>query len=85
MALNQLELLRLENQASNRLPGADSGSAEMAGRTWYWRARPQRSQAEGFVQIDLSVAAEEGESAQPLATVTGIFDMFHRKPGLTAQ
>jgi len=82
VALNQLELMRLENRHSNQLPAADSGNVEMAGRTWYWRAQPQRSQAEGFVQLDLSVAAEEGENVQPLATVTGIFDIYHRKPTL---
>lgn len=81
VALNQLELMRLENRHSNQLPATDSGSVEMAGRTWYWRAQPQRSQADGFVQIDLNVAAEEGDSVQPLATVTAIFDIFHRKPG----
>ncbi len=83
VALNQLELMRLENSHTNQLPGTDSGSVEMAGRTWYWRAQPQRSQADGFVQVDLSVAAKEGEETQPLVTVTGIFDMFHRKPVLT--
>ena len=82
VALNQLELLRLENFHSNQIPAADNGSVEMAGRTWYWRAQPKPSQAEGFAQIDVSVAAEEGESVQPLVTVTGIFDMFHRKPKL---
>lgn len=82
VALNQLELLRLENRHSNQLPASDSGSVEMAGRTWYWRAQPKPSQAEGFVQLDLSVAAEEGENVQPLVTMTGIFDLFHRKPKL---
>ena len=82
VALNQLELMRLENDHTNRLPGADSGHVEMAGRNWFWRARPQPSQAEGFVQVDLLVAAQEGDDASPLATVTAIFDLFHRKPML---
>jgi general secretion pathway protein I len=82
VALNQLELIRLENRHSNQLPVATSGSVEMAGRTWYWWAQPKQSQADGFVQLDLSVAAVEEEGAQPLATVTAILDIYHRKPAL---
>lgn len=81
VALNQLELARLANRHGNQLPtGMEQGSEEMAGRTWYWRSRPQRTQAEGFVQLQVSVAAEEGERAPPLVTVTAILDRFHRAP-----
>lgn len=81
VALNQLELARLANMHGNQLPTAvDSGSEEMAGRTWYWRAQPRRAQADGFTQLDVSVAAEEGAGAPALVTLTAILDQFHRPP-----
>lgn len=81
VALNQLELARLANMHGNQLPTAvDSGSEEMAGRTWHWRAQPRRAQADGFIQLDVSVAAAEGDSVPALVTLTAILDQFHRPP-----
>lgn len=81
VALNQLELARLANRHSNQLPASiERGSEEMAGRTWYWRSQPKRAQAAGFIQLEISVAAAEGDNAPALATVTAILDRFHRPP-----
>lgn len=81
VALNRMELALIANRQTNQLPtDADSGSAEMAGRTWYWRATPKQTGQPGTVQLEIAVSAEEGKSAPPLATQMVILDTFHRLP-----
>jgi general secretion pathway protein I len=81
VAENQLELALLRNAASNQLPqDTQSGNVEMAGSTWYWRAEPKRTGAQGFVQLEISVAASEDKNASPLATLTAVLDTAHRMP-----
>jgi general secretion pathway protein I len=81
VALNQLELALLANRHSNQLPAEKTtGSEEMAGRTWYWQAQRQRSQADGFVQLDISVSADENTKTTPLATIAAVLDQYHRLP-----
>jgi general secretion pathway protein I len=80
VALNQMELALLANASSNQLPSdKDSGSEEMAGRTWYWRATPQRTAQPGTVQLDIAVSTEEGKDAPSMATLNVILDTFHRQ------
>ena len=81
VAENQLELALLRNAASNQLPqDTHSGSVDMAGSTWYWRAEPTRTGAQGFVQLEISVAASEDKNASPLASLTAVLDMAHKTP-----
>ncbi|HSB97339.1 MAG TPA: type II secretion system minor pseudopilin GspI, partial [Spongiibacteraceae bacterium] len=61
VALNQMELALLVNAHNNQLPSdTASGSEEMAGRTWYWRAVPKKTGQQGTVQLEISVAEQEG-------------------------
>lgn len=81
VALNRMELAQLANRHSNRLPAEkDTGSEEMAGRTWYWQTQRQRAQADGFAQLEISVSDEEDSKAAPLARVSVVLDQFHRLP-----
>lgn len=81
VAENQLELALLRNAASNEVPqDTQSGSVEMAGSTWYWRAEPKRTGAQGFVQLEISVAASEDKNVSPLASLTAVLDMAHKSP-----
>jgi general secretion pathway protein I len=81
VALNRMELALIANAHSNQLPSdADTGSEEMVGRTWYWRATPKKTGQPGTVQLEIAVAAQEGKDAAPLATVMVVLDTFHRLP-----
>lgn len=81
VAENQLELALLRNAASNQLPNdAGSGSVEMAGSTWYWRAEPKRTAADGFKQLEISVSNSEDKNIAPLATMSAVLDMAHKIP-----
>ena len=77
VALNQLELLYLENQHTNKLITRErSGSEEMAGRQWYWQLKPMKTAAEGFIQLQLSVRANEDDESS-LVSVQAIIDQYH--------
>lgn len=77
VALNQLTLARLANQASNSLPEAGwSGQEKQAGRDWFYQVKPQTTAAEGVIKLEVSVSSEE--NADPLITVSGWLDRFHR-------
>jgi general secretion pathway protein I len=79
VALNRMELALLANANTNQLPtDKDSGSEEMAGRTWYWRTVPRQTAQPGTAQLDISVSAEEGKDAPALMSLTVILDTFHR-------
>jgi general secretion pathway protein I len=81
VAQNQLELALLRNTASNQVPqDTQNGSVEMAGGTWYWRAEPKRTGAQGFVQLEISVMASEDKNVSPLASLTAVLDMAHKTP-----
>lgn len=81
VALNRMELALLANAHTNQLPSdADSGSEEMAGRTWYWRSTPKKTGQDGTVQLEIVVSAEEGKDAAGLATLSVILDTFHWLP-----
>lgn len=81
VAQNRMELALLANLHTNQLPSdADSGSEEMAGRTWYWRTTPKKTAQPGTVQLEIVVSAEEGKNAPGLATLVVILDTFHKLP-----
>jgi general secretion pathway protein I len=77
VALNQLELIYLENQNTNELPDDESsGTSQMAGREWYWLATPKETAADGFIQIDVSVR-EDADDESAIVTVTGVLDSYY--------
>jgi general secretion pathway protein I len=77
VALNQLELAYLENQQNNQLISKSrSGSETMAGRDWYWDIKPVKTAADGFIQLQVSVRANENDESSIL-TVVGLMDQFY--------
>lgn len=51
-------------------PGTREGSAEMAGRDWYWRAEISKTPDPLVRRVDLSVSLEEGDDAPALLTLS---------------
>ena len=79
VAMNQVELQRLENKVSNRLLDDElTGQEEMANRTWYWKIKPVKTANEGFVQLHVSVS-DEVDMQNPLVTLMALTDKHHRK------
>ena len=77
VALNQLELVYLENQSTNQLLDRErSGSVQMSDRQWYWVIKPKQTQADNFVQVEVSVRDNENDESA-LVTVIGVLDRFH--------
>lgn len=78
VALNQLELERLANRHSNRLLNDEkSGVEQMAEREWYWRIKPKKTAATGFLQLEVSVFQDQQEK-NPVVSISGHIDQFHR-------
>jgi general secretion pathway protein I len=78
VAMNQLELARLQNLRSNQLPSDTlTGNEEMAGRRWYWQLEPVKTANAGFMQLRITVYEDAERSAQ-LVALTGVIDRFHR-------
>lgn len=79
VAQNQMELALLANAHTNQLPTDTlSGSEEMAGRTWYWRAQPKSAQQPGVTQLIITVSNAEEKDASPLASLDVLVDSYHR-------
>lgn len=79
VAENELELALLRNAHSNQLPqNKQEGSTEMAGSTWYWRAEPKRTSAQGFIQLEISVRSSEDKNASALVTLSAVLDQAHK-------
>ncbi len=79
VAQNQMELALIANAHTNQMPTqAFSGSEEMAGRTWYWRAQPKSLQQPGVTQLTITVSDQEGKEASALATLDVLLDSYHR-------
>ena len=77
VALNQLELVYLENQYTNKVISEPrAGSEIMANRDWHWTINPIKTANKNFLQLDVSVRAEEDDES-PIVTVTGMVDQFH--------
>lgn len=78
VALNQLELERLANRHSNLLLADEKAGVEpMAERDWYWRIKPKKTAAAGFLQLEVSVFSDQQET-KPLVRISGHIDQFHR-------
>jgi hypothetical protein len=78
VALNQLELARLQNRHSNQLLTEEiNGREEMAEREWFWRVTPKKAAASGFVQLEISVFRDEQQQNRILQ-ISGHIDQFHR-------
>ena len=88
VAVNQLELLRIATRFGNAPPQQQlTGTAAMAGRTWYWVLTPQLI-TNSLIGVDalsspatvlITVSAESLESARnsPLVSITGVTDAWH--------
>ena len=79
VAMNQVELQRLENKNSNRLLSDElTGQEDMANRTWYWKIKPVKTANEGFIQLHVLVS-DEADMQNPLITLMALADKHHRK------
>ncbi len=79
VAQNQMELALLANANTNQLPADTlSGSEEMGGRMWYWRAEPKSAQQPGVTQLIITVAETEEKEASPVASLDVLVDIYHR-------
>lgn len=77
VALNQLELIYLENAHTNQVPEREtSGTEEMVGREWFWTIRPVKTANDEFLQLEASVRAARDEET-PLVTVMGMVDVLN--------
>ena len=77
VALNQLELLYIENQLTNKLIESRlSGSENMLTREWFWTIEPQKTTDPGARQVEISVHSEENDESA-LVTITGLIDNYH--------
>ena len=88
VALNQLELLRISTRFGNAPPQQPlTGTASMAGRSWYWVMTPQVSPVTEIgtaaisspTMVLITVSAENFEAARtsPLISLTGVTDAWH--------
>ncbi|WP_101757512.1 type II secretion system minor pseudopilin GspI [Oceanicoccus sp. KOV_DT_Chl] len=83
VALNQQELLFLENEHTNRILRTErSGKEEMAGREWFWRAKPLEIVTENnnFQQIEITVREKE-EDTSNVVSLRIVLDQYHRLGG----
>lgn len=79
VALNQLELVYLENRKSNQLiAGERSGSEDMAGKEWFWNIKPVKTENDDFIQVVVSVYTDEDDQESSIVSVTGLIDSFHK-------
>jgi general secretion pathway protein I len=88
VALNQLELLRISTRFGNAPPQQQlTGTAAMAGRSWYWVMTPQVAPAIALgtaainspTMVLITVSADNFEAARssPLVSLTGVTDAWH--------
>lgn len=83
VALNQQELLYLENENTNLVVrGERSGSETMAGREWFWRVKPLKvaSTDNNFQQLELTVSDTEGADSS-IVSIRFLLDQYHRVGG----
>jgi general secretion pathway protein I len=71
VAANKLAEMRLVIASTRVLnPGKDSGVAAMADRDWHWWIETKTTEAEKFYRVEIRVALDEAQQAQPLYTLT---------------
>jgi general secretion pathway protein I len=79
VAQNQMELALLANAHTNQLPTeALSGSEDMAGKKWYWRAQPKKIQQPGVTQLVITVSDVEGKDTSSLSSIDVLLDIYHQ-------
>ena len=67
VASNRLAELRLVSTAQRKLySGQDSGEVEVAERVFYWWVQSTTTEVDDFVRIEISVALDEEDEAEPL-------------------
>lgn len=77
VALNQLELVYIENENTNQMIDvARTGSVQMAGRDWYWTITPIATANNRFVQLQVTVRENENDESS-IVSVTGLIDNYH--------
>ena len=65
---------------SNRLISSErSGIEEMAGKEWFWTIKPVKTDNDNFIQLVVSVYADEKDQESSIVSVTGLIDRFHKK------
>ncbi len=80
VALNQLELIYIENRKNNQLIDRErSGVEEMAGKEWFWTIKPVKTENDNFSQLVVSVYADQDDQESSVVSVTGLIDRFHKK------
>ena len=80
VALNQQELLYLENENTNRvIRGERSGSEKMAGREWFWRVKPLKTASDdnNFQQLEIRVSDVENDDSS-IVSIRLLLDQYHR-------
>ncbi len=81
VALNQLELLRLENRNSNQLIRKQrSGVASMADQQWFWTIQPETlANNELILPLRITVHRHraDGDTSSPLISMLGVIDGYH--------
>lgn len=71
VAQNRLAIYRLNTRLSDsRPPRREDGTEIMAGRDWYWEAETEQTELEGYYRIEIRVATEKKDLAQPKARVS---------------
>lgn len=79
VALNELELARIDNRVTNKMLTAEkSGETEMVGRQWYWRIKPVKTANKGFLQLQINVYDDE-DMTNSLVSAMTLIDTYHKK------
>ncbi|MFT4614220.1 MAG: general secretion pathway protein I [Bacteroidia bacterium] len=72
VASNKLAETRLIVAATRTLgKGKDDGVMTMADRDWYWRSEIKTTAVPNYFQVEIAVAAQEGDKVDPLYTLVG--------------
>jgi len=70
VASNRLAELRLAlRNGGQTLRGRNTGSEEMAGRTWQWAVQSQATEVPEFSRVEVQIRAQEGDEAPALFTL----------------
>jgi general secretion pathway protein I len=71
VAANKLAEMRLAIASTRNLSaGKDNGTATLADRDWYWWLETKTTDADKFFRVEIRVAAQEEQQAQPLYILT---------------
>lgn len=77
VATNKLQETQIASARNGYvLTGSSSGEDLMAGRSWYWTIESKKTQADGFLQINISVS--DAEESDPVFTLVSYLDSFYQ-------